>query len=139
MARLARAAANDPEFREFLRTLGTLRGAEAWVRMNYVYRDETEEIVRTPQFMLADVGRIENDGRVVGLEGDCDDISTFLAAVAVTFGYRTRLKAIRYNPSNPNFEHVFPEVYDGGRWRIIDATISPGAPMEWIEEMNQEV
>jgi transglutaminase-like putative cysteine protease len=138
MAHLARAAANDPDFRAFVRNLGGLRGIETFVRRNYVYRDENEEIVRDPRFMLADMGRMDN-GRVVQLEGDCDDVATFYAACAVAIGKAARFVAIRYTASNPNFEHVFTEAYDGGQWVILDATVPAGTPMEWIESMIEDV
>ena len=139
MARLARAAASDPDFRAFARRLATLEGIEAFVRSHYAYRDEHEEIVRDPRFMLADMGRVDPGGRVVGLEGDCDDVSTFYAACAVAIGKAARFIAIRYTPGNPNFEHVFTQAYDGGQWKILDATVPAGTPMRWIESMIEEV
>lgn len=138
MAALAKAAANDPKFSAFARSLGSLAAVDSWVRAHYSYRDEWEEIVRDPRFMLGDMGRMEG-GRVVGLEGDCDDIATFYAAMVTALGYRARLHAIRYNPSNPNFEHVFTQVYDGGDWRILDGTLPPETPMNWIESMIEDV
>jgi Transglutaminase-like superfamily len=139
MARLARVAASDPEFRQFARRLATVDGIEAFVRSHFAYRDENEEIVRDPRFMLADMGRIDAAGRVVHLEGDCDDVATFYAAAAVAIGKASRFVAIRYTFGNPNFEHVFTQVYDGGQWRILDATVPAGTHMQWIESMIEDV
>lgn len=136
MALVARNAAKDSNFVTLARSLGTIDAVESFVRDRYVYRDESEEIVRTPQFMLADMGRIDN-GRVVRLEGDCDDVATLFAAFTYALGFKTRLIAIRYTPENPNFEHVFTEVYDGGNWRILDATVPPGTHMTWIDDMTE--
>ena len=139
MAQLARAAANDSTFAKFSRSLGSLTAVEGFVRDNYVYRDETEEIVRDPRFMLADMGRIDDSGRVVQLEGDCDDVSTLFAAFALALGKSARFVAIRYTPTASGFEHVFAEAYDGGQWRILDATVPPGTNLNWIESMIEEV
>ena len=138
MARLAKEAASDREFLRLARSLGTIAAVDSFVRDRYAYRDETEEIVRTPQFMLADMGRIE-DGRIVRLEGDCDDVATLYAAFTTALGYRTRFVAIIYTPLAQNFEHVFTEAYDGRDWIILDATLSPGTRMQWIESMTEAV
>lgn len=113
--------------------LGSLDAIDSFVRANYIYRDETEEVVRTPAFMVNDLNRIGH------LEGDCDDISTLYAALFKTLGYATRLVAIRYTPSNPNFEHVFTEAMDSGVFRIFDATVQPGTELRSIEEMIEVV
>jgi Transglutaminase-like superfamily len=139
MARLARAAASDPAFRSFARRLATLDGIDAFVRGHFAYRDENEEIIREPRFMLADMGRIDENGRVVQLEGDCDDVATFYAAAAMAIGKAARFVAIRYTITNPNFEHVFTEAYDSGQWKVLDATVPPGTPMRWIESMIEDV
>lgn len=139
MARLARAAASDPEFCGFARRLATLNGIESFVRSHFVYRDENEEIVRDPRFMLADMGRVDTNGRVVQLEGDCDDIATFYAAAVVAIGKAARFVAIRYTSGNPNFEHVFTQAYDGGQWIILDATVPKGTRMQWIESMIEDL
>ena len=139
MARRANAAAKDEVFAGFVESLESLSGLEAWVRHNFIYRDENEEIIRTPEFMLRDMGRIDANGRTVGLEGDCDDIADFIEAAAEALGYPARFVEIRYTPDNPNFEHVFTEIFQGGMWQAFDPTIAPGATLEWIEDMIQEV
>jgi len=116
-----------------------MSAADSWVRAHFNYRDEYEEIVRSPDFMLADMGRVDAIGRVVQLEGDCDDVSTFYAAVALVLGKRARFVAIRYRAENPNFEHVFAQVYDGVQWLVYDATVKPGTRIESIEEMTEDV
>lgn len=138
MAQLARAAANDPAFVAFARGLGSIGSLDAWVRETFIYRDESEEIVRTPQFMLADMGRMDN-GRVVRLEGDCDDISTFYCAACSALGHRARFVAIRFRQETLNFEHVYAQAYDGGRWLTLDATVRPGTPIKSLEELTEYV
>src|SRR6516164_1874050 len=100
MAQLARLAASDPDFVRLASRLGTLGGVEAFVRDRFVYRDENEEIIRDPRFMLADMGR-DDSGRTVGLEGDCDDVATLYGALAAALHYPARLRAIRYNSDTP--------------------------------------
>ena len=138
MAQLARSAATDPLFIQFAKQFQSLNDVEEFVRQNFRYRDEREEIVRDPRFMLSDMGRLDG-GRIVELEGDCDDVSTLFAAFSKAIGYKARFVAIRYNPSNPNFEHVFTQAYDGGIWRVLDATIESGTKLEWIEDIILEV
>ena len=133
MAQLARVAAGDEAFGALARRLGSLPRIDAFVRSHYRYRDEAEEIVRTPQFMVHDLDRIGY------MEGDCDDVATLYAAFGRALGYPARLVAIRYNPQNPNFEHVFTEILDAGEWITFDATVEPGTQIRSVEEMIEEV
>lgn len=134
MAEQARTASHDVNFQKFARQFHSLHEMEGWVRDHFIYRDESEEILRTPQFMLRDMGRISQD-RVIGLEGDCDDIAGFLAAVTYTMGYPTRLVAIRTHSDNPSFEHVFSEANDGNQWVTLDPTVDPGTEIHSIDDM----
>jgi transglutaminase-like putative cysteine protease len=82
-----------------------------------------------------------NDARVrLGyLEGDCDDVSTFYAAIFKALGVPARFVAIRYTPNNPNFEHVFAQAYDGRTWQTFDATVPAGTDIRALEQIVQEV
>lgn len=133
MAQLARKAASSEAFVLRTRLLGSLPAVDEFIRANYRYRDEREEIVRTPDFMLNDLVRIGY------MEGDCDDVSTLYAAFIAALGYPARLVAIRYNPDNPNFEHVFAQAYAGGQWRTFDGTVAPGTVMRAWEEMVEQI
>jgi transglutaminase-like putative cysteine protease len=133
MALLSRKAASNPAFLEVARSLGSLQAVDRFVRENYKYRDEREEIIRTPEFMLNDIGRIGY------MEGDCDDVSTLYAAFIRALGYPARFVAIRYTPQNPNFEHVFTQAYAGGNWQTFDATVMPGVVLESLEQMTEEI
>ena len=134
MASLARAAARDPGFIGFVQTHfidAPLDTVDQYYRAFYRYRDEQEETIRTPQFMVADLDRIGH------LEGDCDDISTLYAATFTVLGYPARFVAIRYRAEA--FEHVFVEAKDHGSWRRFDATVRPGQPMRVLESLVVEV
>lgn len=89
-------------------------------------------------FMLADMGR-HDANRTVGLEGDCDDVSGFVAAITKALDYPTRLTAIRYTWDNPDFEHVFAEAYDNGQWHVLDPTVDAGKTMNAIESLQEIV
>ena len=139
MAALARRAVKSPEF-----VLGVARLFSAQrpssvnelddtLRRFFVYRDEYEEIVRTPEFMLND---LETIGRV---EGDCDDISTLVAALALFAGWQVRFVAIRYSPDSSGFQHVFNEVNTGSGWRVVDLTVPVGTPIQALEVMEEYV
>lgn len=133
MSNLARAAANDPEFSDPVIVL-FIDGFSASVFSSFQYRDEIEEVIRTPQFMLKEY--VESGV----LSGDCDDIATFLAAILCVFGVPVRLRAIRYTAKQPEFEHVFVEaINEIGEWQILDPTVPPDTKMKYIESMVEPV
>lgn len=133
MAQLARKAASNNYFVGYALALGSLNGVDQFIRANYRYRDEREEIVREPEWMMNDLSRIGY------MEGDCDDVATLYAAFIKALGYPARFVAIRYNPAQSEFEHVFTQAYAGGVWRTFDATVSPEVIIESIEQMTEEV
>lgn len=123
VARLAREIARD--------SVDYLAGLDSWLRRNFRYRDEFEEIVRTPEFMLADM---QYTGM---LEGDCDDVATFAASVLYNAGIPARLVAIRTTP-DPNFDHVFVEAKPDGEYYFqhIDPTVSSDTRVPEFERME---
>ena len=133
MAALAREASRNEYFRQHVgaaivpnTSIGVL---DSWIRQHFRYRDEIEEIVREPAAMLEDL-------QLLGyVEGDCDDVATFTAAVLRAYGYPAKLVAIRYNAADPEFRHVFVES-DGVR---LDATVPEGTQHQEIERMVQDV
>src|SRR5262245_48562028 len=133
MRKLALNAASDPDFLELCRMIRNPVWLEHWARALYRYRPEVEEIVRTPQRMLQD---LESQGY---LEGDCDDISTFLAAILKGCSVPVRFAVIRYKHPT-EFEHVFIEYRDpSGEWRPMDLTVNPGTVHEYLERMESYV
>jgi hypothetical protein len=139
MARLAREALKSDRFVNFWEGrfwpdgAPTLDEIDDAIRPVYIYRDEYEETVRTPEYMV-------NDLQTLGhLEGDCDDISTQIAAVCLLFGYRVRFVAIRYDPAIDYIQHVFVQALDDSGWRVIDLTVPIGTQMLAIEEMFQDI
>jgi transglutaminase-like putative cysteine protease len=134
MRSLARAASQNSDFVSWALAFNSSAEIESWVRAHFRYRDESEEILRTPDFMLNDAL-----SRLGYLEGDCDDIATFYAATFLVLGIPARFVAIRYTPNNPNFEHVFTQAYDMAEWRTFDATVPPGTDIKALEKMTLEV
>lgn len=110
----------------------TLDEIDEQIRPFYVYRDEEEEVVRTPLFMV-------NDRETIGrFEGDCDCVSTLVAAVCALYGYRVRFVAIRYDPSVDYIQHVFVQALDSYGWRVLDLTVPIGTKLSAIEQMIQD-
>ena len=91
-----------------------------WLRRRFRYRPENEEVIRSVPWMVDD---LEQSGII---EGDCDDVGTFIASVASAAGMPTRLVAIRYDPNDPEFLHVFCQVGAYGDWVRLDPTVDKG-------------
>ena len=111
---------------------GALPEIEKWIRAHYMYRPEHEEILRSPDFMMRD---LERQGYV---EGDCDDIAIFIAALFKCLRIPVRFTAIRYN-AIPEFGHVFTEVWTGNGWTVIDPTVPHGTRYRTVERMIENV
>ena len=132
MANLARAGAQNPKVIEYARSIQSPYSIDILLRPVYHYRDEAEEIVRTPDFMLNDLDTLGY------IEGDCDDISTLTAALTKAMGYPSRLTGIM--SSGPGeYDHVFSEVQVGRDWMPIDLTVEPGTVYEVYGYMTEPV
>jgi len=62
--------------------------------------------------------------------GDCDDLSTLLAALAISVGIRTKFRAIAANPARKDqYSHVYVMVDPLGtdRWIACDPTVKTAA------------
>lgn len=95
---------------------------DAFLRHNYHYRPEKDEIVRTPEFMLRDY-------EAMGYcEGDCDDVASLICALSRCAGFSSRLVAIAGLFENPggDLDHVFAEIQCSTGWMIIDPTVERG-------------
>jgi transglutaminase-like putative cysteine protease len=115
MANLARSAArNDSDVQQLANAIGNPIRIDSVLRPKFRYRDEVDEIIRTPGFMLRE-----------GLEGDCDDWSTLTASLSYAMGYPTRLTAIA-GKGPEEFDHVFSEYRANGSWIPIDLTVPVG-------------
>lgn len=131
MADLARKASLEPEF--VRRIEARFDGIpspvliEEWVRERFVYQSELFEVVRTPGYML---NWVSHHG---WFSGDCDDVSTFLAAILKVYDYPAEFIAIR--SQSPEFEHVFVRTDSF----VLDPTVPYGTPYTAIEHLTQKV
>jgi len=91
-------------------------------------KDERSEINALYQFVrdriryVKDVKHVEtlqtpNQTLKIG-QGDCDDKSTLLAALALSIGYAVKFVVVG---EGGNFYHVFPEILIYGEWVPADA------------------
>jgi Transglutaminase-like superfamily len=120
MARLVQNAVKESDFLAFTIQFPSVYDVDPWVRAHFRYMTEPYEIIMTPGASLT---AIQDHNFFVG---DCDDVSTFEAAIFKALGFATRLVAIRTKSSDNNFYHVFVEVYLANCWVRYDATIAPG-------------
>jgi hypothetical protein len=99
---------------------------EKFLRSRFQYVDEKIETLLVPDYMLQGM-------EITGaLRGDCDDISVFHAAILTAMDVKVRLVAIRSVQSNPNYDHVFIEAFNGSEWILYDITVPAGTPIEWF-------
>ena len=132
MAKLARAGASSAEIAGLAqwcsRVVSPGACLDSWVREHFRYRDENEEVIRTPQRMMHD---LTTAGYI---EGDCDDVSTLYASAFKAMGIPVRFVAIRYDNS-ADFKHVFVEALENLIWQRFDATVPQGTVHVEVERM----
>ena len=77
-----------------------LKAAFDWIVTNVSYKsDGHDEYVRSPRHTIT-----------TDFEGDCDDMATLFASLALSMGYEVWLKAIAWRPENAPanpFTHVY--------------------------------
>ena len=132
MAGLAQRPGRIKELVPYLQG-GTVQSIETWIREHYMYRPEHEEILRSPDFMMADLSRLGY------IEGDCDDISIFVAALFRVLGCPVHFVAIRVKSDDTEFSHVFTEIWTGNGWYALDPTVKPGTRYRYAERMIEHV
>ncbi len=135
MCQLARAGAASEDAGDLAAQFYGAPGLEVWIRGgHFQYRGEDREVLRTVARMFAD---LDSMGHV---EGDCDDISTFAAAILTRMGIRNRFVAIRYG-GDPEYRHVFGEWWNtvSQEWERFDVTVPRGTVHEEDERMVVDV
>jgi transglutaminase-like putative cysteine protease len=107
---------------------------DKYLRDHFVYVPENIETLVTPEYMLIS---LENTGKV---SGDCDDISILQGAIYKCLGYRIRFVAIRSEKDNPNYDHVYSEIYipDNG-WTVYDLTLPLGFKISYLSRVTMEI
>lgn len=131
MANLARTGSQSREVQRLARKLqGT--DWESYLRSVFRYREENEEIVRTPEFMVSD---LETTGTI---EGDCDDVAVLAASIAKAIGYDVRFTALQ-TTTLWEYDHVFAEIFDRGNWIPIDITVPGGTEYPSFAYMSEVI
>jgi transglutaminase superfamily protein len=110
-----------------------LQSVESFLRSKFIYVDEKIETLVAPEYMLQG---LEMTGT---LRGDCDDISTLHAALLTCMDIKTRFVAIRSTQTDPNYDHVFIEAFDGIKWIPYDITVPAGTTIEWFSRVDANV
>lgn len=113
MSRLALTATRDPAFRRF--AISIIKGNEgvpaAKDRDFRQYVDRLYQWVKKKMYFIhdpVDVERVENP--IVLLKeggGDCDSVSTLLAGLLMSAGFKTDFVTIKAEPSSDEWTHVY--------------------------------
>jgi len=121
MMRAARIGSTTLEIRELAQRIvapvaardyaGELSAIQSWVKNNIRY---TQDPVNAE--MLKDPIALINDPF-----GDCDDMATLVAALAMSIGFPARFVAIGTNEIGV-FEHVYTEILLGTVWLSVETT-----------------
>ena len=105
-----------------------------FVKDNVRYTRDIEgvEFVKNPVLMLKDIQR----GMYGSAQGDCDCMSTFLATLLESAGYRAKFVIVRTS-GNPykTYNHIYVKAFDPktSRWIPLDATMKE-KPFGWEPE-----
>jgi hypothetical protein len=135
MATLARSGSNVPGIAVLvsgLRQTDCIAVIDRFLRQNFVYRDEAEEVLRDVPFMLHDLETIGH------MEGDCDDMTIMGCALLKACGLPVRMTAIKSDNAD-EFDHVFSEARIGEYWIPVDPTVAPGTQYVTYGFMSEAV
>lgn len=99
-----------------------------WVESHFRYvRDPLGlELVKSPEVSDAE---IETQGR---FQGDCDDVTAYVAALLKSVGYQVRAVVIAVPGKGEQFRHIYPRVYLPSRrnWLSLEMTAKQ-RPIGW--------
>lgn len=127
MAALVRDSLKSPRVRAFVQRFNASGTAAPQVLDSYArgvlsYANEDIETLKTPERILDEISAFGT------FTGDCDDASIFVATILYGLGVPARFVAIRVNPTDADFTHVFVEgMFKWERWEI---------PGDWVPYMN---
>lgn len=104
-----------------------IRSIYNWISGHYRFLGDIRgiETVKSPE--LLDV-EVERQGF---FQGDCDDVTGYVAALLTSIGHRVRL-AVIYPPGAKKFRHIYPEAYIPKlrRWIAMELTARQH-PLGW--------
>jgi transglutaminase-like putative cysteine protease len=126
-AQQAAAAFPGPTLWPNLEPTMRARAIRGWLERHTRYREDPPGIEhsRHPLEMLASLSQGENP-----VAGDCDDIASLGAAVALACGLRARWRMVRLGGPGSDYGHVFAEVAAShrGPWVDLDVTRPQALP-----------
>lgn len=142
-------------------TLNKMVGAVNWSVQNYTIRRRAERVIAScrERDELCEVGNIfkyvlkhfryvkdprglemfkaadavDTEINMFGeFQGDCDDVSVYLASLLTSIGYKCKFVVISIRGKGDDFRHVYPMVYlpKADRWMALEAT-ARNFPMGW--------
>lgn len=125
MSRLAREGAQEPMVQDAaqgaaggqLETRARIYALRRWLDFHTRFTHDPGEIelVRSPTAALLE---IEATGV---LRGDCDDVATLGASMALALGMTVRYRVLGWSRAGP-YSHVLTECWDGRNWIDLDVT-----------------
>ena len=91
------------------------------------------EMVKSPEVSDAE---INTQGK---FQGDCDDITAYVAALLKSVGYQVRVVVIAVPGRGEQFRHIYPEVYLPQRraWLALEMTAKQ-RPIGWSADASRE-
>jgi hypothetical protein len=76
---------------------------------------------------------VDREIKILGMmQGDCDDVSGYIAALLMSIGYRVRFVVIAIPGQGEAYRHIFPQVFMRSRkeWVTLDAC-ARRKPLGW--------
>lgn len=107
--------------------VGEVRAVFEWVKAHYRYLRDINgvETIKSPEVIDAEISR---QGF---FQGDCDDVTGYLAALLKSIGYAVEAVTISIPGRGHEFRHIFPRVrLRSGKWVTLEATARK-KPMGW--------
>lgn len=99
-----------------------------WVLKHYRYLPDPTflEQIKSPEVVNTEINMFGQ------FQGDCDDVSGYLAALLTAIGYRVMFVVIAIPGKGDQFRHIFPRVYlkRAKKWVALEAT-ARSRPMGW--------
>ncbi len=107
-----------------------------FVARNVSFRFDPEdiELIRLPSAFARDIKARRP------VYGDCDDMALLLGTMLANRGYVVRYTVIATSPINPEFRHVFTEVWGGGsQWLALDPAVKSSYDTAGLRQRSYDV
>jgi len=140
MRELTLKAVEAPITRETALSLWTRAGEDVrrygaavrlWVSQHVRFVLEFPEQLHAPDWMLEQIRAHKP------VFGDCDDMAMLAAALLLSLGIPVRFAAVK-PAGDPDYIHVFTELFDAGTWYMLDPTADQIPPGVW-DVMRQDI